>query len=412
MSSIVEISIESTPFVDLSRPEASSCAPAEPYVLSPTGHLLSFLRLSKCSFRGICTRRDVEQEIDSKLDQCDEFCEEYKRRVLLAGIPSQVALDTITRERDRVISVLNSQKDQAIEVIHNFAELRGLFPSVSDAEFFKVNVVTQYKMLKSLPQVKLFANCDSDCWESLVCFFDSVPPNVQLMKASLEWLQTYVESPLLPLIIRAVGWATSAPWLASPSTSLSVQLYSSQGHRDTAAQIEGLITDFRRAMRPILLESLKRLSRLLPKDVIRALCADRSPFYIEGTARTIQEIFSRMPSESSHTLLSLDGEVGRMIFAIKNRIVWTAPEGDALAELLIVFSHIRCQGLVSRDAALSILDAVQELREEILLRSDPFLLEHPFSDPGLALTGLCAKQLQELAVLPHERLKRALREII
>lgn len=43
-----------------------------------------------------------------------------------------------------------------------------------------------------------------------------------------------------------------------------------------------------------------------------------------------------------------------------------------------------------------ILRAVQKVREDILLNSDPFLLEHPLSDPCLAILNLTESQLRAL----------------
>jgi hypothetical protein len=379
-------------------------------VLSPICFSLSFRRLSKCTFSNCCTEEDVESDVAERLDFFDDFSREYRLRADSNGTPKEKAEKDVQYFKELLRETLDAQKAQAIGIIHRFEEMRSLFPSVEKEDFLSLSVEDRQRFLWVRPQLEaLFRSSDrrllsAECWKGLVYMLSVMPANGSFMQASLDWLKGQTVFSDLPSLIRAVGYASHIPLGSVQQLDRSLR----QGEIPVRPWVVGSLTvdgylkiferiiDFRRAVDPLLQTPIRRLHFLLPRGLPHSLFATRSPVYIEWLVLTIRKVFLNMPIQTQQALQSLDAESVQAVLSSRKDLLWTAREEETIAELLIIYAHLLYRGFGGRGASRMILRAVQKVREEVLLNSDPFLLEHPLSDPCLAILNLTEPQLHAL----------------
>jgi hypothetical protein len=423
----IERRVQTMASVNIPAPQTTTISsPTTTKRLPPSSSCLALCcwRLSRCYFRNACTAQNVESEIADKFDFLGDFSSAYQKQALSADIPGIIAETQMKNLHDRVVRALEGQKTEALHVIRSFHELRSLFPSVDETEFSCVPLEVRQRFLWIRPLLESSDHrlLSSECWTSLVYMLGVMPPSGRFVREAFNWLKNQAAFPDLPSLIRAVGYASQIPlcswslfetYLREETLPVRPWMIGVLG-ADEYSRILEMIVRFRERALPLLQAPVERWSRLLPRGLAQPLFAARSPLHIEWLILVVRKIFLTMPAHTQKTLLSLDAGAILAIFASRAPFVWPAREEDAIAELLIVFAHVQHLGFGGSGASHMVVDALQEVREEILLTSDPFLLEHPLFDPSLAVLSLSDEQCEAIrACLPRRKdLKTALRALV
>ena len=389
---------------------------------SPTTRWLWLVRLGRCSFSTACTEQDAERLIDSKKDFFSDFVSVFRTKALANNIPESSISKQIEWFQARVFAALHRQKEQAVQIVHSFAEFCSSFPSSFDSVFSQICVEDQACILAVRRSLEAFTTCGLECWKSLAYLIRTVPRIPNLLQTSLGWLTQHLQHPSFPDLIRAVGYATHIPPCSKQQLSSLLQggapvwsWIQAPLSRDEFFWIVDLVAEFHAAVEPLVHVSLRRLSQLLRRNFDHRLCSERSPFYLDHLALAAMAFFRPMPAVMDQVHQVCDADVFHTIFVecSSSASIWSGKKEETIPEFFVIFSHLQQSGLFSRSSSYSVLRALQEVREDILLREDPFLLEHPISDPGLTLLSLSADELQPIAACAgdHRNLKRALMAI-
>lgn len=334
----------------------------------------------------------------------DEFCAVYFQQALAAGLPETAVFTEVDEIEDDVLKLLEAQKQRAVETINAFNDMRLLFSYIGEDRLSQLTVNEQLRFvwarpyLESLPPESASRILSAEHWDALVYMLNALPPNLVVFKSAFSWLQRQVDFCDLSSLMRALGYVTHLPECTTQEMMRlmyqgSIPLRPWWTHRigaDVFSQLIDRLDSFRNTLTTLLTGAKNRWNKLLPRGLAASLFAMRSPLVIEREILAIRRILLLMPQKIQQPLYTIDADIVLFLFSSIREIVWLGSEADALCELLVLYAHLQPLGLANN----TIIHALQEAREEILLRQDPFLMDRPLFDPCLALLTLSEAQLQ------------------
>lgn len=372
-----------------------------------SGHkILCMCRLSRCHFTRQTTVADVQRYIEEKQAFLNEFCALYHRRALAGGWPEDTAFTMVDEIEGRVFKALATQQTRAVTTIDEFKKMRSLFPWIGDDQVSRLTVDEQERFVWARPYLQALSPQSAarvlagEHWDGLVYMLNALPPNLTVFAFAFSWLEQQVDFCDLSTLMRALAYLTHLPECTTQDMVRlmcqgSVSLRPWWTHpieAEAFSQLMNRLDSFRERLATLLNASKNRWNRLLPRGLASSLFSMRSPLVIEREILAIHKMWLCMPHEIQRTLYIIDVDIILFLYSLTKRVVWPGSEAVALGELLFVYTHLQQLGLGNKIFFI----ALQDAREEVLLRSDPFLVDRPLFDPCLALFSLSSAQVEEI----------------